>query len=295
MKPTQQFFKPLFLIAANLSMVLCSYSWADTSVWRVDSGDHTIYIGGTIHLLRPSDYPLPPEFDQAYEQSSEIFFETDISSMSDLSVQTQMLQQLTYSEPDTSLKTVLSEEAYEALADYVGNVGMPIMMMERFRPGLVVSTLQVLEFQRMGFTPEGVDAHFNKRALADSKDLGQLEPVEAQINFIAEMGEGNESEFILMNLEDMSEIEAMLPEMIAAWRDGDSDKLDSLFIEEMQELSPELYDSLLVDRNNNWMPIIEQMLVDSDTEFVLVGAAHLVGKDGLLSMLAAKGYQVSQL
>ena len=103
-----------FVCAALLSI---SPAIADTSVWSVRSGDNVIYLGGTVHLLRPSDYPLPEEFEEAYQGSSELYFETDIASLSDLSMQTQMLQQLTYSD-DRSLRTVLSNEAYTALSAY---------------------------------------------------------------------------------------------------------------------------------------------------------------------------------
>ena len=90
---------------------------ADTTVWSVRSGDNVIYLGGTVHFLRPGDYPLPDEFEEAYQASSELYFETDIAAMSDLSVQAQLLQQLTYSD-DRSLRTVLSDEAYTALSAY---------------------------------------------------------------------------------------------------------------------------------------------------------------------------------
>ena len=157
---------------------------ADSAVWQITSGSNSVYLGGTVHLLRPSDYPLPEEYEQAYQNSSRIYFETDLSAMSDLSVQTQMLQQLTYQD-GRSLKGVLSNEAYAALSDYIDEAGVPLMMMEKFKPGMVVSMLQVMEFQRIGFTPEGVDAYFNARAISDSKSIGQLETVMEQIGFLA--------------------------------------------------------------------------------------------------------------
>ena len=247
-----------------------------------------------MHLLRPSDYPLPAEYEQAYQDSSHLVFETDISSMNDLSIQASMLQQLTYSDGRT-LKTVLSEEAYTALSDYVASSGMPMMMLDSFKPGLLISTLQVIEFQKMGFTPQGVDAYFNTRAIGDGKTLGQLETVQEQIGFLAEMGEGNESEFILMSLEDIDETDEMMEAMIEAWRSGDNRSLSDLFVADMQSEAPELYESLLINRNLRWIPQIEEMLRDRDTEFVLVGAAHLVGNQGLLELLSAKGYQIRQL
>jgi|TARA_B100000315_G_scaffold209307_1_gene204958 hypothetical protein len=274
--------------------VLYGTAWADTSVWEVRSDSNSVYLGGTVHLLRPTDYPLPEEFEQAYQASSEIYLETDISSMSDLSVQAQLLQQLTYQD-ERSLKTVLSNEAYTALSNYTEQIGMPLMIMKKFKPGMVVSALQILEFQRIGFTPQGVDTYFNTRAIGDAKTLGQLETVQEQIGFLAAMGEGNESEFILLSLRDLAETATVMEDMIAAWRTGDNDSLAELFVTEMRVETPDLYDSLLRQRNLKWIPQVERMLRDADIEFVLVGAAHLVGEDGLLQLLQAKGYQVRQL
>ena len=282
------------LFSLNATFLLSGVSVAETSVWRVSDGNNSVYLGGTVHLLRPGDYPLPEEYEQAYQGSSELYFETDISSMSDLSVQAQMLQQLTYSDGRT-LKTVLSEDAYTTLEDYTATIGMPLMMLEQFKPGMIISTLQVLEFQRIGFTPQGVDAFFNTRALGDAKDIGALETIEEQIGFLAAMGEGNESEFILLSLEDLENTNASMEEMITAWRNGDESALQKLFVDDMQQRAPGLFDSLISQRNLRWMPQIEAMFEDPDTEFVLVGAAHLIGGEGLVQLLQSKGYEVSQL
>ena len=276
------------------AMLAINNATADSAVWQVSSGSNTVFIGGTVHLLRPSDYPLPEEYEQAYQTSSEIYLETDLTAMADISVQRQILQQLTYQD-DRTLESVLSDEAYDALSEYVATSGMPMMMFEKFKPGMVISTLQVLEFQRIGFTPQGVDAYFNTRAMVDSKTLGQLETVMEQIGFLASMGEGHESEFILMSLEDLEETPDVMDDMIAAWRIGDNEQMAELFVNDMRKEAPDLYDSLLRQRNLNWITQIEQMLKDGDTEFVLVGAAHLVGSDGLLDLLNEKGYSVSQL
>ncbi len=267
---------------------------ADSSVWRVSSGTNSLYLGGTVHLLRPSDYPLPEEYERAYAASEELYFETDISAMNDLAVQAQMLQQLTYTDGRT-LATVLSQEAYQALTDYTSSVGLPLTMLESFKPGMIISTLQVLEFQKLGFTPQGVDAYFNTRAMGEAKSIGALETLQEQIGFLAAMGEGNESEFILMSLRDIEKTNEVMEDMITAWRTGDSDELEDLFVDEMRREAPELYDSLLRQRNLRWIPQIEAMMNDPDTEFVLVGAAHLIGPEGLVVLLRQAGYEVTQL
>jgi uncharacterized protein len=275
------------------------------SAWNISSSGRKLGLVSALwrqyYLFRryrafttPGDYPLPAEFEQAYQASTQLFFETDISAMSDLSVQTQMLQQLTYSDERT-LQSVLSTEAYNALAAYTAGVGLPIVMLEKFKPGLLISTLQMLEFQAMGFTPQGVDTFFNTRAKRDGKSLGQLETVMEQIGFIAAMGEGDESEFILLSLQDLEETGEVMEDMIGAWRSGDNAALAEMFVEDMKAEAPALYDSLLLQRNLKWIPQIDRMLQDDDTEFVLVGAAHIVGQNGLLDLLAKKGYEIKQL
>ncbi|MCP5344070.1 MAG: TraB/GumN family protein [Pseudomonadales bacterium] len=277
-----------------LCLLLSAHVHAASAVWQVSSEDNTIYLGGTVHLLRPSDFPLPEPFETAYQRSDELYFETDVAGLNDFAVQARMLQALTYTGTD-SLRTVLTEETYQALNDHLTSTGMPIQMLEKFKPGLLVSTLQIMEFQKLGFTPQGVDTYFSARAIGDGKPVGELEPIDAQIDFISRMGEGKESEFVRLSLEELQEIPEAMTQMIDAWRRGDNDMLATLFVNDMKQVHPELYDSLLLQRNNAWMLIVESMFQDADIEFVLVGAAHLVGEDGLLSQLQAKGYTITQL
>ncbi|MCB1665118.1 MAG: TraB/GumN family protein [Pseudomonadales bacterium] len=291
-------FRVSIAAVRGLLMFACAlwgaHGWAESAVWQASSGEQKIYLGGTVHLLRPSDYPLPEPFETAYQNSDELYFETDVAGLNDFAVQARMLQALTYTGTD-SLRTVLDDEAYQALANHLATTGMPIQMLEKFKPGLLVSTLQVMEFQKMGFTPQGVDTYFSARAIGDGKAVGELEPIDAQIDFIARMGEGKESEFVRLSLEDLEDIPESMAQMIDAWRRGDNETLATLFVNDMKVTHPDLYDTLLVQRNNAWMQIIEPMFRDDDTEFVLVGAAHLVGEDGLLSQLQAKGYTLTQL
>ena len=294
MQELMESIRRAYVVIVCLFLLSLSQAKADTSVWSVRSGDNVIYLGGTVHLLRPADYPLPGEFEEAYKASSELYFETDIASMNDLSVQAQMLQQLTYGD-DESLSSILSDEAYAALSAYTATAGLPIAMLNKFKPGFLISTLQILVFQSMGFTPQGVDAFFHTQAVGDGKAEGQLETVQEQIGSIAAMGEGNESEFILLSLKDLAETGDVMEDMIGAWRSGDAEGLSELFVEEMKVEAPALYDTLLLQRNLKWVPQIDSMLQDADTEFVLVGAAHLVGENGLLDLLSQKGYEINQL
>lgn len=267
---------------------------ADSSVWRVSDDNSSIYLAGTIHLLRAQDYPLPSPYEAAYLATDRLIFETDIAAMSDLGLQQRMLEQLTYQDGRT-LRTVLNNDTYLALEAYTQSIGMPLGMMQTFKPGLLTSTLSMIELQRLGFTPQGVDAYFHAKATVDAKPRGELESIDDQFAMLAAMGEGYESEFVMHSLADFDQLEDMIESIILAWRTGDVDLLESRFLAPLLENTPALYQSLLVERNEAWLPQIEAMFTQDGTEYVLVGAAHLVGDHGLLTMLAARGYHIDQL
>lgn len=276
------------------AMLLPASSFAQTSVWQVSKGDSKIYLAGTIHLLRQQDYPLPAAFQQAFEASQSLHFETDIGAMSDIGLQQRMLQQLTYQDGRT-LSTVLSAEAYSALSEYAAGTGIPLAMLQTFKPGLLISTLSLMEFQKLGFTPQGVDAYFYSKAMEEGKFRGELETIDEQIDMLASMGDGYESEFVMYSIRDFAQLGSVIESMIQAWREGNTESLRAEFVAPMLTETPDLYESLLVNRNNNWMPKIEAMFDTDETEFVLVGVAHLVGEHGLTAMLQSKGYEIVQL
>ena len=278
-----------------LMVLFCaSQSSAQSSVWLASKGDNKVYLGGTIHMLRADDYPLPSEYETAYSASDSLYFEIDIDSMNDPVGQLGMLQRLMYTDGRT-LQTVLNNEAYETLTAYVEKVGMPMLMLQNMKPGMLMSTLELLEFQSRGFTPDGVDMHFHERAKIDGKTIDAFETVDEQIGFVEAMGEGEESEYVLLSLRDLEKIDSDIESMVSIWRNGRSSDLVDLFVDEMEETTPGVYQSLLVDRNNKWMPTIEAMFNDVDTELILVGVAHLVGEDGLVELLRSRGYQVEQI
>jgi uncharacterized protein YbaP (TraB family) len=156
--------KLLACLIMACAILLPAGSFAQTSVWQISKGDSIIYLAGTLHLLRQQDYPLPAAFEQAFEASQSLHFETDIGAMSDVGLQQLMLQQLTYQDGRT-LSTVLSADAYAALSEYAAGTGIPLAMLETFKPGLLLSTLSVMEFQKLGFTVSILIPFFPRRVI----------------------------------------------------------------------------------------------------------------------------------
>ncbi|MDT8387843.1 MAG: TraB/GumN family protein [Thiogranum sp.] len=267
---------------------------ADSPVWKISRGEHQLYLGGTIHLLGPADYPLPPAFETAYDRAAVVVLETDMQAIESPAFQQAMQQALMY--PDTtSLRDVLKPETWLLLEDRLADYGVPIESLERARPGMVVITLSMLELKRLGVAGAGVDSIYAKRAQSDRKTVAALETPQEQIDFIRSMGEGNEDALIIHTLEELEDMPALMNAMKKAWREGDIGAFEAVALDPWKDEFSGLYRSLLMDRNLDWIPDIETMLTTREIELVLVGALHLVGEDGLLAMLKQRGCRVEQM
>ena len=159
-------------------------AYSNTPIWTVEKNGHQLIIGGTIHLLTPTDYPLPTAFQKAYEQSEQLVFESDIQKIQDPAFQLAMMNELIYTD-GRNISSVLSKETYQALETYCASRGIPIAILMNFKPGMVAITLTMMELQRLGIMGTGVDAFFSAKALQDNKQLGQFETAEQQLSFIS--------------------------------------------------------------------------------------------------------------
>ena len=174
---------------------LFNHSYADSPVWKVSKGDEYLYLGGTIHLLGQSDYPLPPGFNQAYRNAEKIVLETDIQKIKSPEF-TQILMGHAMYPPGKDLKKVLRPKTFKALKAHLESRGIPIEAMLNFKIGMVIVSLSTIELQRLGVAGTGVDEFFNNKAIADKKRLDYLETPTQQVIFIADMGQGMENKIV---------------------------------------------------------------------------------------------------
>lgn len=267
---------------------------AESPVWEIEKNGNLIFIGGTFHLLTPGDYPLPTAFENAYNQSTQVVFETDLEKLQDPEFQQSMLSELTYSD-GRNLQQVLSKDTYLAVEEFFAVRGVPIASMVNYKPGMVAMMMTIVELQRLGLVGIGVDTYFSERTVNDQKKRAQLETVEEQLEFISNMGTGMEDELLTYNLTEMKSLPSMWQSLKEAWRNGDMSKLEEVAVIPLENDFPEIYQSLLIERNEAWMPQIEALLKTKEVEFVLIGALHLAGDGGLLSKLSAQGYKIKQL
>jgi len=277
-----------------LNLILCWSVAADTSLWKVQLHNSVTYIGGTCHVLRKSDYPLPEEFLKAYEDSDIIVFETYLEELNSPKTQEMIIRKGIYND-ELSLDKVLSPRTYDFLRQYCEASGIPVLSLNKLKPSMVVLTLLGLELQKLGIDQTGVDHYFHHKATMEGKKTEGLESVNQQIEFVLSMGQGSEDEFIEHSIKDLKKTRQILNDLIAAWRQGDEDNLYTLYIAPMKKDYPNLYSTLIAERNREWLSKIKHYLQTSQNEFILVGVGHLVGTDGIIDHLRRSGYVINKL
>jgi uncharacterized protein YbaP (TraB family) len=275
-------------------LFVCTSALAESSVWKVQKDKSVLYLGATCHILRETDYPLPPEFDKAYMASEIIVFETDIGKLQEPSTQQKLLAQAMYADGSTVDKH-LSAQAYGELSAYCKSNSVPLDAFKQFKPSMLIETLTVMELMKLGVTQQGVDLFFYELADKDQKIVEGLETVEEQIDYLVSMADDNEDEFVTYSINDMKTIKQQFEILANAWRKGDAEKLSELMVTELKTKLPKLYKRLVTDRNSKWLPLIDAYMNTPQTEFILVGAGHLVGPEGIIALLKKKGYMIDKL
>jgi len=262
-------------------------------LWKVESKQNTVYLLGSIHALQQKHYPLSPTIYNAFNQCGTIMFEVDLGELFSPMSQLQLLTKGLYITGDT-LKTVLSPDQYETAKVLMAERGHNIEDFHRMKPWMAASAVTALELQKIGFDGEfGVDRHIFEKAQESKVDIEGLESVEYQLGLFENLPLRVQEYFLIQSLEDLEDIENRIQAIVKAWEGGQVKELEAL-LAGMKDY-PELYQSLVVTRNQNWLPQIEQRLQKRGPVFVVVGALHLLGEEGILAALGKKGYRVEQM
>ncbi|ALS97908.1 TraB/GumN family protein [Lacimicrobium alkaliphilum] len=265
------------------------------SVWEVTSkDDNVLYLGGTLHLLTAEDYPLDSAYKSAYRLSDRLIFETDQAVLETPQFKQALMQRFALAEGE-ELSDFLAPQTYDDLRTALKKRGIAVESMQGFKASMVALTLTMSEFHRLGFTQPGVDKYFYNLALEDGKSTGQLETPAQQLDFLTSMGHDNPEQLIRYTLKDIDQMPEMIGPLRQAWLDGDLRQLDKLGLKPMQQEYPRVYEVLIKERNRQWMKQLIPMFASKQTHFVLVGALHLTGEDGLLIQLRQQGFKLKQL
>ncbi len=264
------------------------------SLWKVQGQSNVVYLLGSIHLLKPENYPLAAPLESAFSNSPVAVFETDVEKMEDPQVQIKLMTKAQLPAGET-LQQHLSAQTYAAFANQASQSGLPMEMLQSMKPAMAAMLLSIVELTKLGADPvNGVDKYFADRALKAGKQLIGLETVDFQIDLMTSFSPDEDEVVMTTSLKDLAKNKEKYADILAAWQTGDSAAIEKLLNEALQE-APSIFKRLLTDRNNSWVPKIEELLRGGKNAIVIVGVAHLVGDDGLVELLKKKGLQVTQL
>lgn len=295
-RPAKSRHRIAAVVAALVALALVQLQAAAPSfLWKATGPrGGTVYLAGSIHLLSSQYYPLAPAFDEAFNASDLLVEELDLGEM--LAPESQMLMlQRGLAPAGQTLDKVLSPQTLEAVRGKVTELGLPLAPLQLFKPWALALTLQGLEWQKAGFDAElGLDRHFYDRARAANKKVQALETLAFQISRFDELPMALQERMLAETLKEMDTAQASLDTLARAWKAGDAPGIERIVLRDLKS-EPEIYDRLLLQRNRNWMPAVEALFARPSASFIVVGAAHLVGTDGLLAMLRARGYTVTQM
>ena len=275
-------------------------AWAQAPVpmlWKVSDADNSIYLLGAFHMLKASDYPLAPSVNAALADVQQVFFEVAPREMADPALPAKMMQAATRTDGKTLQQTV-SPATWRALQRYAAKNQMDVASLQGLKPWFVGMLLALTESQKLGLNPAlGLDRHLMDRAAQAGTPTQGLETADAQIAMLDSLDATLQDAFLQDTLREMGDFKGLFEALHTAWRQGDVAALERTALADMREQYPALYQRVNVDRNKAWLPQLDALLRDQarDNVLVVVGALHLVGSDGVVRMLADKGYRVERL
>jgi uncharacterized protein len=259
----------------------------------VQSSSKVVYLAGSVHALSADVYPLSPAFERAFAASGTLVEEIDLAEAESLALAPAILAKGMYVD-GRRFDNIVSKETAALVAARLKESGLPVEMFQVMKPWMVMLTIAALEVQKAGLDPNlGLDKHFYDRAKAAGKTIIGLETAESQIDRLDKMSEALQEQLLRSSLSEAETARNSLKLIVAAWRRGDSAELEKTLLSDFTEY-PAAYRSLIVERNQSWIPQIEACLTRPQPCLVVVGAAHLVGPDGLLTLLQRKGYRTEQ-
>ncbi|SJM49931.1 GumN [Brevundimonas diminuta 3F5N] len=279
--------------AADPAAVTVAPAGSGPRLWVVKDADSTLYLFGTVHVLKPETPWGSAKLDRAFASADEYWFE--IADLNDVAGAVPIIQSKGVS-PDRPLSSLLTAEEQADLDAAARSIGATAAQLDPLRPWFAALQLAMASITKAGYLPQnGGDQVLHARAAATGKPIKGFETMPQQIGFIADMSEEAQLAMLRSGLKEFDQAPEFLGRMVGAWSTGDVDGLDALIGQEMKAESPEMFEVMLTRRNTDWTNQIVTLLEGSGTAFISVGAGHLAGADSVQAMLAKRGVTVEEV
>lgn len=281
------------LYQAAIATAEASHGAGEPAVWTLADEDTTIRLMGTVHLLRPDIDWRSEAIDTALDEADTLVFEADVNSPEAATEMMRFVSRQALFTDGRQLTSLLNEAEQAELQHALDYLGLPLGAIQTFRPWYAAVNLSILQMKKDGFDPEaGVEQVLEREGRAEGKSFAYLETIDEQLGRFAALPDEDQVDFLVSSAEDIEEGAEILDFLVDEWEDGDVAGLGVLMSNPEMMGSDAVYGALLRDRNETWVPKIEAMLDEPGTVLIAVGAGHLAGKDSVIELLRAKGYEV---
>jgi len=289
-------FLPALCALTLAAWTLCATVRADDSLhslWELHGKRNTVYLMGSIHVLRPSDYPLAPAMEEAYRSCKALLMEINMDELDLGQVQAEMLASAMLADGKT-LPEVMGSARYARAAGLANAVGFELSTFDLFAPWFAAEAISQAQLAQLGFDPQsGIEMYFMGRARSDGKPVSGLETVHDQITVFQSLSMDAQADYLIASLEQAHDLPKDVNDMVRAWQHGDARWFEAEMKNDIGR-DPALYQSLLVARNRKWISRIESLLNDDQNYLVIIGTGHLVGQGSVLDLLKKDGVAATQ-
>jgi uncharacterized protein YbaP (TraB family) len=261
-------------------------------MWVIRDSDSTIYLIGTLHILKHDTEWNAGKVKKTVKESTELWLE--VADFDDQSAMVGLVSKLGM-DAEHPLSGKLNDEQKQKLAKIAGAFGMPVANLDPMRPWMAAVLLADMQLVKAGYDPKaGVETALKTQAKAEGDKIRGFETAEEQLHLLADMPETDQVAFLATMLDDLEKGMDLVEQLAQAWIAGDVDTIARLSDDEMKKEAPNVYRTLIVQRNIAWSEKIAAMLKGSGVQQIAVGAAHLAGPDSLQVQLAKRGIKVER-
>jgi uncharacterized protein YbaP (TraB family) len=292
----KKFFVSMLISLLPLMMLYSQESAGKSFLWEIRSEQGNSYLFGSVHLLKKEHYPLKTVIENAFEQSDVLVLEIDLSGENLLKAGLYMLQEGKYPGEET-LKDYISEKTYRLLIDKAKTMDMNLEWLNGWKPWMVAFHILERKSMQLGYNPmAGVDMYFLNKSQG-KKEIQGLETVEFQVGLFENFSKEESEKFLLSTIMEADQLEKEMNQLITAWSSGDVEKMEKTMTDTIREYPglEAFYKKMNDDRNVRMVEKIISFLKTDKKYFIVVGAAHMIGKNGIVQLLKDKGYKVNQL
>lgn len=280
-------------IVGGLVLLFSGAAFAEPAIWAVRDRDSTVFLFGTIHVMKPGTNWRSPRFEEAFKDADQLILE--VENPEDQAAVLPLIREHGLS-PDRPLSLLLSAEDLPRLDGAAKSVGLSAAQLDPMRPWLASLSLAAAPLRRAGYDPaSGIDPVLRTDALAAGMTITGLETLDQQVRLLAGFPEEGQLAYLLRSLDDFDDGAAQLERLVEAWLAGNVLAIEQIGLRPIREVGERVYQALLVERNRAWADRISLILDGTGTAFIAVGALHLAGEDSVQRILENRGLTVERI